>query len=684
MNALENTTSPYLLAHKDNPVQWRLWSSDVLAEAEQSGKPILLSIGYAACHWCHVMNRESYSNPETAKLINDNFIPVIVDRVQRPDLDQLYQAAGNIMGFSGGWPLTIFLNAQGRPFFVGGYLGDVEKFGQPSFTRVLTEMVALYRDKPEDVVKQSQAIFDQLAILHDRDMRGLADSIQIDPAALRLAQRYDIFLGGQLSYLGNGTMKFPQTIFLDVIWRAYLRSSISQFLQVITTTIDAAVLGGLYDHIGGGFFRYTTDERWHLPHFEKMLSDNALIVEFLTNLWQFNRNALCKRHLEETIGWMQRDLKLNGAFAAGFEAESEGEDGKFYLWSESEIDAALTGTFVQRFKAVYGVTRDGNFMGRNILRRSGHPQPQLSEADEALLTKQRALLLAARDKRVHPARDETILADWNGLAISALAQAGAALDRADWIQTAITAFDAIVKTLGEGDRLYHSADGGVRGAQGFADDYALMSRGALHLWEATGDARFLDAAKRWVGTLNEHFWNSQKGGYCTTSDDAETLIVRSRVLYDQSVPSANGIMATVLTRLGMITGEGHYGQRAREVLEAFADEYSRAWASCASYISSLETFVTGFQIAIVGPRTSPRTRELMRAVWGKALPNRLLYVVESGEALPPGHPAFGKGMQNGAPTAYLCSRNTCSIPITSAVTLSQALTLPPRAPVGSA
>ena len=673
MSALDNATSPYLLAHKDNPVEWRVWSNDVLAEAETTGKPILLSLGYSACHWCHVMNRESFSDPEIAKLINENFIPVIADRFQQPNLDQLYQAAANVMGHQGGWPLNIFLNAKGWPFFVTGYLPPEDRLNQPAFRRVLTEMATLYRDKPDDVVRNAQVAYEGVANLLDRNMRGQPEGIQLDVAAMRMGQRYDIFLGGQI-----GNMKFPQTIFLEVLWRAYLRTGIQQFIQLVTTTMDASVLGGLYDHVGGGFFRYTQDERWLVPHFEKMLADNALIIEFLTNVWQFNRNALCRTRIEESVAWMLRDLKLDGVFAAGLEAESEGEDGKYYLWTEAEVDAALSGTFAQRFKAVYGITRDGNHMGQNIPRRMGHIQPQLSQADDVLLAKQRSLMLAARDKRVRPARDETVMADWNGLAISALAQAGAALDHPDWIRAAIEAFDAVVKLLGDGDRLYHSSNGGTRGQSGFAEDYAMMARAALHLWEVTGEARFLDAAKRWVATLDTHFWNMEKGGYCTTADDAEQLIVRQRVLYDQATPSANGIMVWVLTRLGMITGEGVYGERARAMLDSFADEYGRAWASCASYINGLENFATGSQVVVVGPRSNPRTQELIRTVWGKALPNRLLTVVETGDALPTGHPAFGKGMQNGAPTAYLCQRNICSPPITSAVSLSQALTLPPR------
>lgn len=673
MSALDTATSPYLLAHKDNPVAWRVWSNEVLAEAEQTGKPIFLSMGYSACHWCHVMNRESFADAEIAKLLNENFIPVIADRFQRPDLDQLYQAAANLMGHQGGWPLNIFLNAKGQPFFVAGYLPPEDRAPQPALRRVLNDMAALYRDKLDDVARSAQLAYDQTANLLDRDMRGAPETIQLDVAAMRIGQRYDIFLGGQI-----GVMKFPQTIFLEILWRAYMRTGIAQFLQLVTSTMDAAVLGGLYDHVGGGFFRYTADERWLVPHFEKMLADNALMIEFLTNIWQFNRNALSRERIEGSVAWLLRDLRMNGVFAAGLEAESEGEEGKYYLWTEAEVDAALAGTFAQRFKAVYGITRDGNHMGRNIPRRMGHMQPQLSQADDVLLAKQRGLMLAARDKRVAPARDETVMADWNGLAISALAQAGAALDRPDWTAVAVETFDALVNLLGEGDRLYHSANGGKRGQSGFAEDYAFMARAALHLWEVTGEARFLDAAKRWVATLDAHFWNSEKGGYCTTADDAEQLIVRQRVLYDQAIPSANGTMIWVLTRLGMITGEGHYGERARALLDAFADEYGRNWVSCASYINGLENFASGLQVVVVGPRNNSKTQELIRTVWGKALPNRLLYVVETGEALPTGHPAFGKGMQNGAPTAYLCQRNVCSPPITSAVTLSQALTLPLR------
>ena len=352
-------------------------------------------------------------------------------------------------------------------------------------------------------------------------------------------------------------------------------------------------------------------------------------------------------------------MKMGDGFAAGFDAESEGEEGKFISGAKRKSTPPCPAPSRSASSRSMASPATAIIMGRNILRRMGHPQPQLSEADEALL-KQRDMLLAARDKRVHPARDETLLADWNGMAISRAGPGGLALDRADWMQAAITTFDSVVKALGEGDRLYHSANGGVRGAQGFADDYA--HDGARRPASVGSDRR--SALPRTPPSAGSQPSTSisgtcEKGGYCTISDDAEPLIVRARVLYDQAVPSANGTMTWVLTRLGLITGEGAYGDRARALLDAFADEYGRAWASCASYITGLETFVTGFQIVVVGPRNNPRTQELIRAVWGKALPNRLLYVVDSGEALPTGHPAFGKGMENGAPTAYLCQRNTC-------------------------
>jgi uncharacterized protein YyaL (SSP411 family) len=372
-------------------------------------------------------------------------------------------------------------------------------------------------------------------------------------------------------------------------------------------------------------------------------------------------------------------MMVEGAFASSLDADSEGEEGKYYVWTEAEVDAALAGTFSQRFKAAYNVRREGTFGGKNILHRLGSaaPFPQ-SDADEALLKKQRELLLAARQKRVPPLRDDKVLTDWNGLAIAALANAGAALQRTEWTTAAIKAFEFVARVLGEGDVLFHAWHRGKRGARGFADDYAHMIRAALVLWELVGDKRYLDCAKRWTRTMNEHFWDEKNGGYFFASNDADPLIVRTRMLVDQPVASANSTMIAQLARLYQATTEQAYINRADALFKAFAGEAVRAFFSAGSYFSALETALAALQIVIVGPNTHPKTHELTAAVLGRSLPNRLLVVVAPEDKLPEGHPAHGKTMQNGQPAAYVCQRGTCSAPITNPVTLSQALQLPSR------
>jgi len=671
MNQLDQATSLFLRQHKDNPVQWRLWSPEVLADAQAQNKPIFLSIGYTACHWCHAMNAESFSDPEVARLLNENFIPVIADREERPDLDYIYQAASQIMGHTGGWPLNMFLTPEARPYFATGFLPREERLGQPACAKVISDMVAMYRDRPDQVAQNSTAIVRQLENSNGRDMRGPLEAISLDVAALRVGQRFDIFLGGM-----TGQMKFPHTTLLEVLWRGFLRNGAPQFLQLVTTALDNMLMGGLYDHVGGGFFRYTTDERWMVPHFEKMLYDSAQMVEFMTGIWQFNRNELCRQRIIETIDWMLREMKLGDAFAAGLDADSEGEEGKFYLWSEAEVDAALAGTFSARFKQVYGVTRDGSMMGKNILRRGQFAG--LTDADEALLAKQRGLLLAAREKRVRPQREDAILADWNALAIRAIAQAGAVFERPDWVQAAVAAYNQVKNILGEGNALYHSWSGGQRGEPGFSDDYAQMARAALVLWEISGEARFLDDAKAWTGVLNDQFWTEGRG-YNYVREGAEPLIFRVRMIYDTPTPSTNATMITVLSRLGLITGENAYGHRAQALIASFADEINRNYVSCGEMLNGLECFASGLQIVVLGSRSNARTQEFIHTLWAKALPNRLLVVAESSQDLPDGHPAKDKPLQNGQPTVYICQRNACSAPITSAVTLSQVLTLPVQA-----
>jgi uncharacterized protein len=675
-NRLAEETSPYLLLHKDNPVQWHTWGPEAFQEAESSGKPILLSIGYTACHWCHVMNRESFGDADTAALMNDNFINVKVDREERPDIDQLYQAAAQTMGYQGGWPLTIFLNAKGEPFFVGGYFPNEERFGQPPFKRVLEDISKRFREQGEAVTTDAGRLSEALGAQWSRDLRGPFDPRLIDVVAVHVAQRFDLFYGGV-----TGAPKFPNAQLTEVLWRSFLRSGAVQFPQLVQVTLDTMCLSGIYDHVGGGFHRYSVDERWLVPHFEKMLYDNALMIDLLTLVGIHNRVPLYRARVEETVAWAMREMMVGDAFASSLDADVDGEEGAYYLWSAPEIDATLMGTFTQRFKDVYGIRAEGPFNGKNIVARTGAVPYPLPEADEALLKRQRELLLAARAQtRKAPLRDDKVLADSNGMMIAALANAGTTFTNPAWLAAAEKAFAFVLKTMSDGNRLYHSWRDGKRGHTGFADDYAHMARAALALWEATGDKQYLDHAKHWAMVLNEFFWDEKNGGYCQSAADDTPLLHRVRTVFDQASASANGTMVGVLAKLHLATGEVSYRDRAGNIVNAFAGEVGRSFLAMGSYLNGLETLLVGLQIVIVGPRDNPKTQELVGAVLGRSLPNRLMMVVAPGEALPETHPAHGKAMENGQPTAYVCQHQNCSAPIANPVTLSQVLQLPPRPP----
>jgi uncharacterized protein YyaL (SSP411 family) len=664
--SLNNATSPYLLSHKDNPIRWRLWGPEALAEAKAQDKPVLLSLGYIGCHWCHVMNQEAFNDAEIAALINDNYIPILADRDERPDLDMLYQGAAGLMGHPGGWPMNMFLTPDGAPFWVAGYLSTQDTPDAPSFRRLITDNAALWKNERPRAEDTALKVRQAVENLYNRDMSVPQENMNLDLSALRIAQRYDIFFGGV-----QGVMKFPNALLLEVLWRAFLRTGTAQFSQLIFVTLDALLFGGGYDHVGGGFFRHTMDERWAEPSFEKMLYDQALLIDFCVSVWQMNRNELCRQRVVETVNFLMREMKVGDAFASSISSGSQIEDGKYYTWSEAEIDAGLSGTFSARFKQVYGITRDGNVMGRNLPRRLGNPAPA-SEADEALLAKQREMLLAIRSKRAAPFRDDRVIATGNGLIIATLARAGVALERPDWVQAAIAAFDAIVKNLGgEANTLSH-----VAGSPGVADDYADMARAALQLFEVTGDQRFLEQAKAWTQVLDTHFWNNQINGYCFYADNAEQLFVRPRMMFDNPAPSVNGTMLTVLTRLALLTGGTEYMGRASVLANTFGNEANRMMNGAGTYLTGLEYLLNSLVIVVIGHKGHAKTQELMRAYWSKPVPNGMVVQMEPGEPLPPGHPATGRGMQGGHPTAYICQAGNCSEGIINGNDLAFALTLP--------
>jgi hypothetical protein len=681
-NLLANETSPYLLQHKDNPVHWRPWGSDVLAEAQRTNRPILVSVGYAACHWCHVMAHESFEDTETASLMNELYVCVKVDREERPDIDNWLQKVPSIMGKSGGWPLNVFLTPRGEPFFGGTYFPKEEAFGRPSFKAVLRDIAERYRDTPEMLTPNVRQISDQLDSAWYQNRAGTFDILKLDRVAVATAQNCDIFYGGVL-----GAPKFPNVPTLALLWRSYLRTGMQQFLSLTLVWLDNMGRGGIYDHIGGGFFRYAIDEQWQIPHFEKMLYDNAQHLNIMTLVWQHGRQAVLRSKIEETVAWALREMRVEGGgFASSLDADCEYQEGKFYTWTEAEIDSVLAATNTDRFNQAYGVTRDGNLhqegkpTGRNVLHRVAN-LAGWTEAEETAFAAQKQLLFQAREKRVRPGRDDKVLADWNGLMIAGLANAGAALDRKDWIEAAAKAFQFVTDKLGEGDRLFHSYRAGKKQHRAFADGYANMARAALALWETTQDRNYLERAIAWTRTLDQDSWDVVQGGYVYSKNSDVPEQTRTRTAFDAQAPCANGAMIGVHGRLFYATVDQAYAERANTLIQAFAGDVASNYMQMSSYLNNFEFCTSCIEIIVYGPPTDSRTQDLVKAVRGRSLPNRLLMIVAPGESLPAGHPAQGKTMQEGLPTAYVCGGMVCSPPITSPAVLSHVLQLPENSPM---
>ena len=659
MNLLAQSTSPYLLQHKDNPVHWKMWGPEVLKEANTSGKPILVSVGYAACHWCHVMAHESFEDPATAALMNELFVNIKIDREERPDLDAIFQTALNMMGEQGGWPLTMFLTAQGDPYWGGTYFPPEAKFGKPAFKDVLKEVARLYRENGEQVAKNTQTIRTGLQRVFESNRPGAQlDPVTLDAAMKRLCQQFDVFHGGLA-----GAPKFPNVPVIELMWRAYSNTGLSQFQQAVDLTLTNMSQGGIYDHLGGGFARYSVDEVWLVPHFEKMLYDNALLIDVFTMVWLHGRNPTYRSRIEDTVGWVLREMVTEGGgFASSLDADTEGEEGKFYTWSEAEIDTVL-GKDAPLFKQVYDIRAPGNWEGKNIVHRL-RMALALPAVQEGKLNALREKLLAHRNQRPKPLRDDKVLADWNGLMIHAIANAGEGLNRADWQAAAVKAFWFVADSMGKDDQLHHSSRNGQMGAAGVADDYAAMARAAITLFEITGHRPYLDKAIAWVKTLDARFWRSDIGGYAMTPSDGEAQLVRVRTVLDGATPAANGTMMHVLGRLFGLTGDKHYAERYSVLTQAFAEDARRQPAAAATYYCGFDLILRAVQIVIIGDRNSAGVAAFRDVFRRTNLLNKIVLNIAPGESVYAGHPAHGKGQVDGKVTVYVCAGQTCSLPIT--------------------
>jgi len=667
-NLLGDETSPYLLQHKDNPVHWRAWGEAAFAEARATGRPILLSVGYAACHWCHVMAHESFEDEDTAARMNELFVNVKVDREERPDVDTIYQHALALLGEHGGWPLTMFLTPEGEPFWGGTYFPKEGLYGRPPFRAVLDKIAEVYREKPEAVRQNADALKKALTDISANQPGPPVALDTIDQVANQLLRTVDRTHGGI-----GGAPKFPQSSILELLWRAHLRTGEAAHRDAVLLTLDHMCQGGIYDHLGGGFARYTVDAAWLVPHFEKMLYDNAQILDLLVLTWQDTRHPLYRARIEETVGWVLREMVAEGGgFASSLDADSEGEEGKFYVWTEEEIDAVL-GDDASAFKDAYDVTPGGNWEGKTILNRLRRPQFG-DERHEGFLDDCRARLLAERDKRVRPGWDDKVLADWNGLMIAALARAGAVFGRADWIDAAVRAFGFVRDEMTRDGRLMHAARAGKVAHPATLDDYANMIRGGLALYEATGQDGHLATAIDWARDVDAHFHDAEGGGYFFTADDVGDVLLRTKTAHDSATPAGNAVLAADFARLHHLTGDPAWRERADGIVTAFSGELQRNAFPLATLLNAAELSQRAVQV-VVAPAGGDGidAKALLDAALSVSEPNLVLQRAEDPDALPADHPAHGKGPVDGAAAAYVCRGMTCSLPITQPAALAEAL-----------
>ena len=655
-NRLARETSPYLLQHKHNPVEWWPWGPEALAEAKANNKPILLSVGYAACHWCHVMAHESFEDEATARVMNELFVNIKVDREERPDIDQIYMQALHHLGEQGGWPLTMFLTPAGEPVWGGTYFPPTSRYGRPAFVDVMREVARLFREEPAKIEQNRGALMARLSDVARNPQRVTIGQQELDHIGQQLGSAMDPVNGGL-----RGAPKFPQCAMFENLWRAGLRTGEGRYFHIVDLTLTRISEGGIYDHLGGGYSRYSVDDKWLVPHFEKMLYDNAQLLDLLSLAWQRTGKMLYRERAEETVGWLRREMTSGeGAFYSSLDADSEGEEGKFYVWSLAEVEAAL-GKNAALFAQHYDVTTGGNFEGHNILNRL-KDLPRSMEIDAAL-PMLRSMLHQIRERRIRPGLDDKVLADWNGLMIAALTNAALAFWQPDWVAMARKAFDFVQRNMTRGDRLGHSWREGRLLYPGLASDFACMIRAALSLHEATGERGYLDQALTWQAALDCHYANPQTGTYFLTADDAEGLVVRPASTSDDATPNPNGVIAQNLIRLAAFTGDYSFRDKADRLIEGILAIGGQNLFMHVAMLNAIDMRLNLAEIVVTGEGEAADA--LVNAALALPYVNRAVVRAPSASALPASHPAQEKIRAASGPAAFICIGETCSLPVTS-------------------
>jgi uncharacterized protein YyaL (SSP411 family) len=668
-NRLSEESSPYLLQHAHNPVDWYPWGDEAIGRARAEDKPILLSIGYSACHWCHVMERESFENEEIARLMNELFVNIKVDREERPDLDQIYMNAVQLMQRHGGWPLTVFLTPDLVPFFGGTYFPPEDRHGMPGFPRILQLVADAYRSRPEEVAAGATDILHELRRMAvARETKETLTPSVLDDAFRALARTYDPRHGG----FGSAP-KFPSPMNLELLLRTFRRAGNRQALEMAAHTARKMAEGGMYDQLGGGFHRYSTDARWLVPHFEKMLYDNAQLARLYLHLFQVTGDEFFRRVVEETLDYVTREMTdESGGFYSTQDADSEGVEGKFFVWSKSEIIKLLGESDGALLCAYYDVTGAGNFEGENIL---NVPRPAdvvareagVSVADlMAAVERGRKVLFEHRETRVKPGRDEKMLTSWNAMMLEGFAEGAAVLGREDYGAVAERNARFITENLVGDGRLLHVYKDGRAKQPAFLDDYAGTVAALLTLFETAGDLRWLEEARRLADKMIDEFWDEEGGGFYYTGRSGERLIVRNKDFFDNATPSGNSVAAEALVRLATLTGEEGYRRKATTVFRLVHDAMTRYPSAFGYTLGALDLYLsTPKEIVIVGEKDAG-AEELARAVWSRYIPNKVVVraskVDERAASVVPlleGREAVG-----GRATAYVCENYTCRQPVT--------------------
>jgi uncharacterized protein YyaL (SSP411 family) len=660
VNRLADATSPYLLQHADNPVDWFPWGEEALSRAAAEDRPIFLSIGYAACHWCHVMERESFEDEDTAGFLNANFVPIKVDREERPDLDAIYMDAVQSMTGQGGWPLSAFLTPDGKPFFAGTYFPKEPAHGMPSFRQVLEGITDAWRERRDDIERQGGRVVDAISrsASPTASSEPLTDEIT-SQALTELRRSFDEAWGG----FGSAP-KFPQPMTLEFLLRMALRGA-PDALPMLTTTLDRMAAGGMYDQLGGGFARYSTDATWLVPHFEKMLYDNAQLAQLYTRAWLVTREDRYRRIATETLEYLLREMRhQEGGFFSSQDADSEGVEGKFFTWSWDELVRQVGEDAAKAF----GATPRGNWAGEhgegtNVLRR---PEGATSEAVEEA----RRVLFQERERRVRPATDDKVLTAWNGMAIQAFAEAGRTFGIDAFTRAAVAAAEfAVSRMRGPDGRLLRSWRDGSPGGPGYADDHALLASAMLTLFARTGGLRWFREARRLVDDLVRLFADRERGGFFQTGADVDPLVIRPKELYDNAVPSGNSAAADVLLRMALLTGDPELERIGVSAIRLVRDVLGRAPTGFGHVLCGLDLYLgPSHEVAIVGSMEEPGTRALADEVLAvRFLPNTVLAIGgpdddDAGEAVAL---LRDRPQVDGLPTAYVCQRFACRLPVTS-------------------